>query len=142
MARGKGWRMATAGRGAEGGERERERDREREKRLSLTCQAGTGGRYNYGCTHQQPWRSRVCGGHHHAPAALPPGKRPSSRCTEALKHKTYLIVFVLVTSRVCFQAVLVFNHIGPFIAQFALDLSRVPRKPFYRFSWYDVKTLP
>jgi len=62
-----------------------------------------------------------CGGHHHAPASLPPGKRPSGHCTEALKHKTYFKISVLETSRKYFQAVLVFNHIGPFIAQFALD---------------------
>ena len=51
----------------------------------------------------------------------PPIRRPSSRCTEALKHKTNLNVCALETSRKCFQAVLVFNHIGPFIGQFALD---------------------
>ena len=63
-----------------------------------------------------------CGGHHHAQAALPPGKRPSSRCTEALKHKTYLRLFVLETSKEGFQAVLLLNRIGPFIAEFVLDL--------------------
>jgi hypothetical protein len=46
----------------------------------VICQAGTGGRQGYSCTHNR-WRYMGVGGQRHVPSALPPGKRPNTHCT-------------------------------------------------------------